>query len=94
MSLRVTCMRWFNAELSQARCPKAVLAVELCEAAYDILEAAAPLTHTQQQYMRLYMAKLRSRIKRVTSEYDSQSRIVWPSEETDILSVEDYSLIS
>ena len=44
--------------------------------------------------MRIYMSKMRSRIKRVTSEYNSQSRIVWPSEETRILYVEDHNLLS
>ena len=37
----------------------------LCEAAYGRFDAAAPLTHRQQQYMRMYTAHLRSRIKRV-----------------------------
>ena len=30
----------------------------------------------------------------MTSEYDSQSRIVWPSEETSIVSAEDHTLVS
>ena len=67
---------------------KAVLVGELCEAAYDRLEEAAPVKHRQQQYMRIYTAQLLSRIKRVMSECDNQSRIVWPREGTNSLLVE------
>ena len=94
MSHHVTCLHWFNAELRKAQCPKSVIVGKQCEAAHDLLEATATLTHRQQQSMRIYTAKLRSRLKRVTSEYDCQSRIVWPREETSILSVEDHTLIS
>ena len=66
---------------------------ELCGAAYDRLEAA-PLTHRQQQCMRIYTAQLLSRIKRVTCECDNLSRIVWPREGTSSLLVEDHTLIS
>ena len=44
VSLRVTCLQWFNAELRKAQSLTAVLVGELCKAAYDLLEAAAPLT--------------------------------------------------
>ena len=91
MSLSVT---WYNAELRKAQSLKAVLVGELCEAAYDRLDAAAPLTHRQQQYMRIYTAHLLLRIKRVTSELDNHSRIVWPREGTNSLLVEDHTLIS
>ena len=56
MSLRVTCLYWYNAELRKAQSLKAVIVGELCEAAYDRLDAAAPLTHRQQQSMRIYTA--------------------------------------
>ena len=85
MSLRVTCLYWYNAELRKAQSIKAVLVSELCEAPYDRSEAAAPLTHRQQQTMRIYTAQLLSRIKRVTSESDIESRIVWPLEGTSSL---------
>ena len=65
-SLRVTCLYWCNAELLKAQSFIAVLVIELCEAAYDSVGAAAPLTHRQQQYMRIYTAQLLSRIKRVS----------------------------
>ena len=94
MSLHVTCLYWYNAELSNAQSRKAILVGDLCETAYDRLEAAAPLTNRQQQYMRMYTTKLLSRIKRVTIEYDSQSRIVWPRKGTSSLLVEDHTLIS
>ena len=94
MSLRVTCLQWFNAELRKAQSLTAVLVGELCKAAYDLLEAGAPLTYKQQQSIRRYTAKLLSLITRATSDWDSQSRIVWPSEETRILSLEDHALIS
>ena len=54
MSLRVTCLQWFNAELRKAQSLTAVLVGELCKAAYDLLEAAAPLTYKQQQSIRRY----------------------------------------
>ena len=54
MSLRVTCLQWFNAELRKAQRLTAVLVGELCKAAYDLLEAAAPLTYKQQQSIRRY----------------------------------------
>ena len=92
MSLRVTCLQWFNAELRKAQSLTAVLVGELCKAAYDLLEAAAPLK--QQQSIRVYTAKLLSHITRATIDCDSQSRIVWPSEETRLLSLEDHTLIS
>ena len=91
MSFSVT---WYNAELCKAQSLKAVLVGELCEAAYDRLDAAAPLTHRQQQFMRIYTAHLLLRIKRVTSELDDHSRIVWPREGTNSLLVEDHTLIS
>ena len=94
MSLRVTCLQWFNAELRKAQSLTAVLVGELCRAAYDLLESAAPLTYKQQQSIRRYTAKLLSLITRATSDWDSQSRIVWPSEETRLLSLEDHTLIS
>ena len=96
MYLRVTCLQWFNAELRKAQSltAAAVLVGELCKAAYDLLEAAAPLTYKQQQSIRRYTAKLLSLITRATSDWDSQSRIVWPSEETRLLSLEDHTLIS
>ena len=94
MSLRVTRLYLYNAELRKAQSLKAVLVGELCEAAYDRLEAAAPLQHRQQQYMRIYTAQLLSRIKRVTSECDNQSCIVWLREGTSSLLVEDHTLIS
>ena len=84
MSLRVTCLQWFNAELRKAQSLTAVLVGELCKAAYDLLEAATPLTYKQQQSIRRYTAKLLSHITRATSACDSQSRIVWPCEETSI----------
>ena len=94
MSLRVTCLQWFNAELPKAQSLTAVLVGELCKAAYDLLEAAAPLTYKQQQSIRRYTAKLLSHITRATIDCDSQSRIVWPSEETRIWSLEYHTLIS
>ena len=74
MSLHATCLYWYNAELRKAQSLKAVLVGELCEAAYGRFDAAAPLTHRQQQSMRMYTAHLLSRIKRVTSECDNHSR--------------------
>ena len=94
MSLHVTCLYWYNAELRKAQILKAVLVGELCEAAYGRFDAAAPLTHRQQQSMRMYTAHLLSRIKRVTSECDNHSRFVWPREGTSSLLVEDHTLIS
>ena len=94
MSLRVTCLQWFNAELRKAQSLTAVLVGELCKAAYDLLEAAAPLMYKQQQSICRYTAKLLSHITRATIDCDSQSRIVWPSEETRLLSLEDHTLIS
>ena len=76
MSLHVTCLYWYNAELCKAQSLKAVLVGELCEATYGRFDAAAPLTHRQQQSMRIYTAHLVSRIKRVTSECDNHSRFV------------------
>ena len=67
---------------------------ELCKAAYDRFDAAAPLTHRQQQSMRMYTAHLLSRIKRVTSECGNHSRFVWPREGTSSLLVEEHTLIS
>ena len=94
MSLHVTCLYWYNAELPKAQSLKAVLVGELCEAAYGRFDAAAPLTHIQQHSMRMYTAHLVSRIKRVTSECDNHSRFVWPREGTNSLLVEDHTLIS
>ena len=94
MSLRVTCMQWFNAEIRKAQSLTAVLVGELCKADYDLFEAAALLTYKQQQYIRRYTAKLLSHITRATSDCDSQSRIVWSNEETRLLSLEYYTLIS
>ena len=94
ISLRVTCLYWYNAVLRKAQSLKAVLVGELCEATYDLLDAAAPLTHRQQQYMRMYTAHLLSRIKRVTSECDNHSRFVWPREGISSLLVEYHTSIS
>ena len=63
MSLHVTCLYWYNAELGKAQSLKAVLVGELCEAAYGRFDAAGPLTSRQQQSMRMYTAHLLSRIK-------------------------------
>ena len=82
MSLRMTCLYRYKADLHKAQRLKAVLVGELCEAAYNRLEAAAPLTYRQQQSMRIYSAQLLSLIKRVTGECYNQSRIVWPREGT------------
>ena len=82
MSLRMTCLYRYNAELRKTQSLKAVIVGELCEAAYDNLEAAARLTYRQRQSMRIYTAQLLSLIKRVTSECYHQSRIVWLCEET------------
>ena len=90
MSLRVTCLYWYNAELRKAQSLKAVFVGKLCEAAYDRFDAAALLTHRQQQYMRMYTAHLLSRIKRVTSECGNHSRF----EGTSSLLVEDHTLIN
>ena len=54
MSLRVTFLYWYNAELRKAQSRKDVLVDQLCDAAYNRLEAAAPVTHRQQQYMRIH----------------------------------------
>ena len=62
MSLRVTCLQWFNEELRKAQSLTAVLVGELSITAYDLLEAAAPLTYKQQQSIRRYTAKLLSLI--------------------------------
>ena len=96
MSLHLTCLYWYNAvaELRKAQSLKAVLVGEQCEAAYDRFDAAAPLTHRQQQSMRMYTAHLLSRIKRVTSECGNHSRFVWPLEGTSCLIVEYHTLIS
>ena len=82
MSLRMTCLYRYNAELRKTQSLKAVLVGELCEAAYDHLETAARLTYRQRQSMRIYTAQLLSLIKRVTSDCYHQSRIVWLREET------------
>ena len=82
MSLRMKCLYRYNAELRKTQSLKAVLAGELCEAAYDHLETAARLTYRQRQSMRIYTAQLLSLIKRVTSYCYHQSRIVWLREET------------
>ena len=82
MSLRMTCLYRYNAELRKTQSLKAVLLGELCEAAYDHLETAARLTYRQRQSMRIYTAQLLSLIKRVTSDCYHQSRIVWLREET------------
>ena len=92
MALRVTCLHWYNAELRKAQNLKSVLVGELCEASYDRLDAAAQLTHIQQQSMRICTAHLLSRIKRVTSECDNHSRIVWSREGTSCLLVENHTL--
>ena len=94
MSPRMTCLYRYNAGLLKARSLKAVLVGELCQAAYERLEAASPFTRRQQQSMRMFTAHLQSCIKRVTSECDYQSRIVWPREGTNSLFVEDHALIS
>ena len=94
MSLHVTCLYWYNTELRKAESLTAVLESELCKAAYDRFDAAAPLTHKQQQSMRMYTAHLLSRIKRVTSECGNHSRFVWPREGTSSLLVENHTLIS
>ena len=82
MSLRMTCLYRYNAELRKAQSLKAVLVGELCEAAYNRLEAAASLTYRHQQSMRIYRAQLLSLINRVTGECYNPSRIVWPREGT------------
>ena len=82
MSLRMTCLYRYNAELRKPQSLKAVLVGELCDAAYDHLEAAARLTYIQRQSMRIYTAQLLSLIKRVTRDCYHQSRIVWLGEET------------
>ena len=87
MSLHVTCLYWYNAELRKAQSLKAVLLGELREAAYGRFDVAAPLTRRQQQSMRMYTAHL-------TSECDNHSRFVWPREGTSSLLVEDHTLIS
>ncbi len=51
-------MYWYTAKLRKAQSLKAVLVGELCVAAYDRFDAAAPLTHRQQRYMRMYTAHL------------------------------------
>ena len=61
MSLRMTCLFRYNAELRKAQSLKAVLVGELCEAAYNLLEATAPLTYRQQQSMRIYTCLRRIR---------------------------------
>ena len=94
MYLRVTCLYWYNAELRKAQSLTAILVGELCEAAYDRLDTAGPLTHRQQQSMRIYTIHLLSRIKRVTSNCDNHSRIVWPCEETSSLLVKGHTVIS
>ena len=94
MSPRMTCLYRYNAELLKARSLKAVLVGELCQTAYERLEAASPFTRRQQQSMRMFTAHMQSCIKRVTSECDYQSRIVWPREGTNSLFVEDHALIS
>ena len=94
MSLHVTCLYWYNAELRKAQNLKTVLVGELCEAAYDRFDAATPLTHRQQQSMRMYTAHLLSRVKRVTSECGNHSRFVWSREGTICLLVEYHTLIS
>ena len=80
MSPRMTCLYRYTAELLKARSLKAVLVGELCQTAYERLEAASPFTRRQQQSMRMFTAHMQSCIKRVTSECDYQSRIVWPRE--------------
>ena len=82
MSLRMTCLYRYNAELRKTQSLKAILVGELCGAAYDHLETAARLTYRQQQSMRIYTAQLLSLIKRVTSDCYHQSCIVWLREET------------
>ena len=94
MSTRMTCLYRYNAELLKARSLKAVLVSELCQTAYERLEAASSFTRREQQSMRMFTAHLQSCIKRVTSECDYQSRIVWPREGTNSLFVEDHALIS
>ena len=78
MYLRMTCLYRYNAELRNAQSLKTVLVGELCEAAYNRLEAAALLTYRHQQSMRIYTAQLLPLIQRVTIECFNQSRIVWP----------------
>ena len=82
MSLRMTCLYRYNAELRKTQSLKAILVGELCEAAYERLETAARLTYRERQSMLIYTAQLLSLIKRVTSDCYHQSRIVWLREET------------
>ena len=82
MSLRMTCLYRYNAELRKTQRLKAVLVGEPCEAAYDHLAAAARLTYRQRQSMRIYTAQLLSLIKQVTRDCYNQSRIVWLREGT------------
>ena len=82
MSLRMTCLYQYNAELRKTQSLKAVLVGELCEAAYDHLEAASRLTYRQRQYLRIYTTQLLSLIKRVTCDCYHHSRIVWLREGT------------
>ena len=93
MSLHVTCLYWYNTELCKAQSLKAVLVGELCKAAYDRFDVAAPLTHRQQQSMRMYTVHLLSRINRVTSECGNHSRFVWLREGESTLLVENHTLI-
>ena len=53
MSPRMTCLYRYNAELLKARSLKDILVGELCQTAYERLEAASPFTRRQQQYMRM-----------------------------------------
>ena len=90
----MTCLYWYNTELRKAQSLKAVLVGDLYKAAYDRFDAAAQLTHRQQQSMRMYTAHLLSRIKRVTSECGNHSRFVWPREGTSSLLDGDHTLIN
>ena len=85
---------WYNPELRKAQSLKVVLVGELCETANDRLKAAVSLTHIHQQSMRIYTARLLMRVKRVTSECDNQSRIVWPRERTSSVLVKYHTLIN
>ena len=52
------------------------------------MRKVSKLSFVQYMRARIYTAQLLSRIKRVTSEYDNQSRIVWPREGTRSVLVE------
>ena len=74
------CMRLLKGELKRRRCLNFILVCQLCLAAYELLEVTAPLSRGQQRSMRRFTINLRSYIKRVTRQEDSQSSDVWSRE--------------